>query len=87
MSTHNIGFYEEMAKFTFQLSSNTHFSCSSEDVPFLPSRISPTPMSPVSNLPTPFLYPPQTVFVGGYTVFTLSERPTDRLCVRNILFL
>ena len=28
------------------------------------------------------LYPPQTVFVGGYTLFTLSERtnerPTDR---------
>ena len=24
------------------------------------------------------LYPPQTVFVGGYTVFTLSESPTDR---------
>ena len=49
MSTHNIGFYDEMAKITFQLSSNTHFSCSSEDVPFLP-----TPMSPVSNSPTPF---------------------------------
>ena len=26
-----------------------------------------------------FLYPPQTVFVGGYTVFTLSESPTDRV--------
>ena len=25
------------------------------------------------------LYPPQTVFVGGYTVFTLSESPTDRV--------
>ena len=24
------------------------------------------------------LYPPQTVFVGGYTVFTLSVRP----CIR-----
>ena len=24
------------------------------------------------------LYPPQTVFVGGYTVFTLSESPSDR---------
>ena len=36
------------------------------------------------------LYPPQTVFVGGYTVFTLSvrpnERPTVRMCVRNVLF-
>ena len=29
-----------------------------------------------------YLYPPQTVFVGGYTVFTLS----NRLCVRNVLF-
>ena len=28
------------------------------------------------------LYPPQTVFVGGYTVFTLSDRP----CVLNVLF-
>ena len=36
------------------------------------------------------LYHPQTVFVGGYTVFTLSdrpnERPSDRTCVRNVLF-
>ena len=30
MSTHNIGFYEEMAKIIFQLSSNTHLICSSE---------------------------------------------------------
>ena len=29
-----------------------------------------------------FLYPPQTVFVGGYTVFTLSESPSDRLTDR-----
>ena len=28
------------------------------------------------------LYTLQTVFVGGYTVFTLSIRP----CVRNVLF-
>ena len=32
-----------------------------------------------------FLYPPQTVFVGGYTVFTLSDRtndhPTERVSV------
>ena len=27
------------------------------------------------------LYPLQTVFVGGYTVFTLSERPSDRVSV------
>ena len=26
--THNIGFYEEIAKIIFQLSSNTHFVCS-----------------------------------------------------------
>ena len=30
MSTHNLGFYEEMAKITFQLSSITHFTCSSD---------------------------------------------------------
>ena len=29
MSTHNIGFYVEMAKIIFQLSSNIHFICSS----------------------------------------------------------
>ena len=29
MNTHNIGFYEEMAKIIFQLSSKTHFICSS----------------------------------------------------------
>ena len=41
-----------------------------------------------------FLYPPQTVFVGGYTVFTLSEcpsvhpsvRPTDRVSVTFCFF-
>ena len=39
------------------------------------------------------LYPPQTVFVGGYTVFTLSDRVSEtflcpkRFCVRNVLFL
>ena len=27
------------------------------------------------------LYPPQTVFVGGYTVFTLSVRPSVRQSV------
>ena len=40
-----------------------------------------------------FLYPPQTVFVGGYTVFTLSVRPNERpsecvsvtFCFLNIL--
>ena len=35
------------------------------------------------------LYPPQTVFVGGYTVFMLSDRPTNRVsvtfCFLNIL--
>ena len=25
-----------------------------------------------------YLYPPQTVFVGGYTVFRLSVRPNER---------
>ena len=34
MSTHTIGFYEEMAKIIFHLSSNTHFICSSEKTPF-----------------------------------------------------
>ena len=36
------------------------------------------------------LYLPQTVFVGGYTVFMLSVRPSERTneqkCVRNVLF-
>ena len=37
-----------------------------------------------------FYTPPQTVFVGGYTVFTLSDRVSEspkRFCVRNVLFL
>ena len=29
MNDHNIGFYEEMSKIIFQLSSNTNFICSS----------------------------------------------------------
>ena len=30
--------------------------------------------------------PSQTVFVGGYTVFTMSVLPCVRVCVRNVLF-
>ena len=30
--------------------------------------------------------PPQTMFVGGYTVFTLSVRSNERKCVRDVLF-
>ena len=37
MSTHNIGFYEDMVKIIFQLSSNIHFICSS--VPSLQDSI------------------------------------------------
>ena len=32
------------------------------------------------------LYPPQTVVVDGYTVFTLSVLQTVCACVRNVLF-
>ena len=46
-----------------------------------------------SKIWSDLLYPPQTMFVGGYTVFTLSERPTERtservsvtFCFLNIL--
>ena len=31
MSTHNIGFYEDLTKIIFQLSSNTHLISSSDD--------------------------------------------------------
>ena len=31
MSTHNIGFYEDLTKIIFKLSSNTHFISSAED--------------------------------------------------------
>ena len=34
-----------------------------------------------TTLISSFLYPPQTVFVGGYTVFTLSVLPTVCVCV------
>ena len=36
----------------------------------------------ISHKVYPSLYPPQTLFVGGYTVFTLSDRPTERTTVR-----
>ena len=32
------------------------------------------------------LYPQQTLFVVGYTVFTLSVGPSVRASVRNVLF-
>ena len=37
---------------------------------------------------SPLFIPPQTVFVGGYTVFTLSVLPTVCVCacVRYVLF-
>ena len=35
------------------------------------------------NYLSSLIIPPQTVFVGGYTVFTLSESPSDRPCVRK----
>ena len=43
---------------------------------------------PPANCVCGWLYPPQTVFVGGYTVFTLSVRPSECVCacVRNVLF-
>ena len=68
MSTHNIGFNEEISKIISELSSNRQFICS-------------------SDLAT-FIIPPQTVFVGGYTVFTFSVLPTVCVCVcvRNVLF-
>ena len=34
MSTHNIGFYEDLTKIIFQLSSNTHLISSSAYVPY-----------------------------------------------------
>ena len=34
--------------------------------------------SSISSCASSLLYPPQTVFVGGYTVFTLSVRPNQR---------
>ena len=36
---------------------------------------------PQGSILGPLLYPLQTVFVGGYTVFTLSDRSTDRVSV------
>ena len=34
MSTHNIGFYEDLTKIIFELSSNTHLICSSDSHSF-----------------------------------------------------
>ena len=41
MSTDNIGFYKEIAKIIFQLSSKTHFVCSSASFGDLLVRIEP----------------------------------------------
>ena len=38
------------------------------------------------NSDSALIIPPQTVFVGGYTVFTLSIRTNERKCVRDVLF-
>ena len=35
MSTHNIGFYEDLTKIIFELSSNTHLISSAGKLPFL----------------------------------------------------
>ena len=35
MSTHNIGFYEDLTKIIFELSSNTHFISSADNSNFL----------------------------------------------------
>ena len=35
MSTHNIGFYEDLTKIIFELSSNTHLISSSENHSFI----------------------------------------------------
>ena len=83
MSTHNVGFYDKISRIISELSSNIIkyapylLICQANQI----RRVF------IANL---LLYPPQTVFVGGYTVFTLSVhlkvRPTVRLCVRNVLF-
>ena len=39
MSTHNIGFYEDLTKIIFQLSSNTHLISSSAVFNFSVSRL------------------------------------------------
>ena len=51
-------------------------SCADSDI------IGETVFIPPANCVCGWLYPPQTVFVGWYTVFTLSVRPSDRVCVR-----
>ena len=39
MSTHNIGFYEDLTKIIFELSSNTHLISSSERMPAISDRV------------------------------------------------
>ena len=61
MDTHNIGFYEEMAKIIFQFiyiikkSSNMHFNCSSDFFFFLHITVDPNLGSPGDgfNQPNP----------------------------------
>ena len=68
MSTHNIGFYEDLTKIIFQflsnISSKTHLISSSvkdyNQAKWMPGLIDT------------LLYPPQNVVLGRYTVFSLS---------------
>ena len=60
--------------FLFILAGNDNMHESSEEFEFQPEKT----MSPIFIPPPP---PPQTVFAGGYTVFTLSIRPSDCLSV------
>ena len=70
---------------------NQHIQIGQPSLPY--NRTSNTCRGEVFNgalLTAYLLYPPQTVFVEGYTVFTLSvcpnERTNEQKCVRNVLF-
>ena len=86
MSTHNIGFYEDLSKIIFQLSSNHTLSLLLEknifDIwlrVFVELDTDWTQMGAAvkvddwkTSLYPPAKYPPQNLFLGGYTVFSLS---------------
>ena len=44
----------------------------------VPNCLEKSDLKPLSPTITYLIIPPQTVFVGGYTVFTLSDRTNDR---------
>ena len=76
MSIHIIGFYGEVSKIIPYILSTVHPICSTVKIEKCHEKPCFFHMRKLQ-----IIIPPQTVFVGGYTVFTLSDRPTVHVSV------